>query len=267
MRSRYRVSLAGVQLDTINDNLLILDVSHDPVDFSDTTYTIAGQDGYDLSGSRLLSRTVTVSFELHIYDIVKRQAACQDVITWAKDGGYLVVNDRTGQRLTVRCKNYPAIESVRDWTAPLQVVFETTAVPYWEETTATAKSVSGTNTYGAVKVPGNAGDACVGVTVTATAKITTLQLEVRTQNSSGSWASKSLLSLTGLSIPKNGTVTISYTGKRFLKIRDQDNKSLLANVASASTDRLTATCGVVNRFYIKANAKVTASFTVRGLWL
>ena len=124
MISRYRVSLGGVQLDSLDDNLMILDVSYPAMRPEFTDNRVAGLDGIDATEDYFRGGTVTVTFELHIYDIAKRNAACQKVNEWAQAGGTLVVNERKGQQLRdVRCERYANIQSARNWTDPLTIVF------------------------------------------------------------------------------------------------------------------------------------------------
>ena len=87
MRSRYRISVGGVQLDTLDDDLLILDIQHSEPDFAISENRNANEDGYDFQTEYFKKTTVTVTFELHIYDVAQRNAVCQKVNAWARTGG------------------------------------------------------------------------------------------------------------------------------------------------------------------------------------
>ena len=69
MRSRYRITVNGVQLDSIDSNLLILDIGCTPPEYQTNTNRIANTNGYDYGNSYFEKTTITVTFELHIYDI------------------------------------------------------------------------------------------------------------------------------------------------------------------------------------------------------
>ena len=132
MRSRYRISLGGVQLDTIDNDLLILDIGYTAPEVSTPEHRAADLDGVDCGDKYFSKQTVTVTFELHIYDVAQRNAVCQKVNEWAAAGGTLVTNDRAGQRLwNTRCDKFASIESARNWTDPLTLVFTTTYLPFW----------------------------------------------------------------------------------------------------------------------------------------
>ena len=259
MRSRYRISVGGIQLDTLDDDLLILDIQHSEPEFVISENRIANEDGYDFSADSeyFKKTTVTVTFELHIYDVAQRNAVCQKVNAWARNGGTLTVNDRAGQRLwNTRCEKFASISSAKNWTDPLTLVFATTYIPYWLSDNEKTLTLTGKSAKGKLKMDGNIGAAQVKATVTAGGNITSFQIT----------AGDKTLKLTGLSLANGKDLVIDYVHNRYLRIM-ADGKSVLDKLDKSSADLLTVPCGADTQISISANNKVTAVITARGRWL
>lgn len=257
MKSRYEVTLGGKKLSSVNKNLLILDVQYGQPETSQQEYQIANLDGLDLGRKVYKRRTVTVTFELHIYGTAERNAACQAVTEWAMAGGTLRTSDRAGQYLTVECTQFPQINSVRGWTEPLTVVFSTVGIPFWRADTQKTLTINGKTAKGTLKMDGNAGKTLVSATITAKAALTSIQITV----------GSSTIKLTGISLAANKNLVIDYRNARYIRIR-ADGVSVLSKVdPKASTDVLEAACGASNSVTITASANITATITARGLYL
>ena len=256
MTTRYRISVGGVQMDTLDDNLLILDISYGAPEKEKKQYTTANLDGYDRGEEKILRRTVTVTFELHEYDIAKRNALCQKVNSWAAAGGTLITNDREGQRLqNVACEEQIDIGSVRDWTKPLSLVFSTTYNPHWVSNTEVTRTLVGKNVSGTMTLDGNTGSSLVKVTATAQAAVTSFKATV----------GDCTLELTGLSVANGQTIVVDYVRNRYLRIR-ANGSSVMAKLKPESSDNLRAECGKTTGIGIVADGKVSAVFTARGCW-
>lgn len=256
MISRYRVSLEGVQLDSLDKNLMILDVSYPPERPQFTDNRVAGLDGIDGTEQYFEKGTVTVTFELHIYDIAKRNAACQKVNEWAAKGGVLTVNDRAKQQLRdVRCERYANIQSARNWTDPLTLVFATTYVPYWRSSDKKVLSLTGSSGSGTLAMDGNVGEALVSVTATAKTAITGFEISV----------GDTLIRLKELSLANNKKLVIDYVRSRYLRIR-ADGKSVMAKLQPESTDVLAAPCGQGSAVSYRASGNMAVSIEARGMW-
>lgn len=256
MKGRYRVSLNSVHMDTLNDNLLILDVAYSTVGKQVRESQNANLDGYDVVNTIYDRQTVTISFELHIYDVAKRNAACQAVNAWAMAGGTLRVNDRTGQHLTVVCQETASIESARNWTDPLTLVFVTTGQPFWESDTEKTLTMTGAKPSGSITLDGNVGNALVSLTATAKAAISSIQVTV----------GSTTLKFTGISVPNGKTFVISYTKGRYLKVT-ANGSSVLAKLDPSSSDNLLAPSGKKTTITASASGSMTFVFTARGLWI
>ena len=257
MISRYQVALGGVQMDSLDKNLMILDVSYPSVKPAVDENRIADLDGYDWTDEYFDRGTVTISFELHIYDIAKRNAACQKINAWAQNGGTLVVNERKGQQLrNVRCERYANIASARNWTDPLTIVFATTYVPYWQSEEKSVLALSGSGGSGALEVDGNTKDALVSVTATAKAAVTSFEITV----------GDTLIRLKNFSLASGKKLVIDYVRSRYLRIR-ADGKSIMGELQPESTDVLSAPCGKSTAVSFKAGNKMDVTVEARGLWL
>lgn len=256
MTSRYEVTLNDVKMSSLNKNLLILDVAYTAPNFSVKQQRVSGLDGYDISNVYLDRQEITVSFELHIYGTAERNAACQAVNKWAKNGGVLKINDRSNQYVKVRCSKFATVESVRNWTDSLTITFSTVGVPYWQSSTINQKTLTGRNVRGVIAVGGNYGNTLVSVEVTANERITSLLIE----------SGDTKIVLKGLSVAKNKKVIIDYVDDRFLRI-SVDGSSILEKLQPESTDNLRAVCGANTSIAVIANDKITALFKARGLYL
>lgn len=258
MIGRYRISLNGVEMDSLDEErLLILDISYSDADATLMTNRTANLDGYDFGSPYLEKRTVTVTFELHEYDTVQRNALCQLVNSWAKAGGILRTSDREGQQLRdVRCEQFASVASVRNWTDPFTLVFSTTYNPYWQSEDVKTLAVAGTYASGALTVDGNVSESLINVDITANDPVNALQIAV----------GSSTLKLTNLSLENNGKLIIDYFKGRYLRIR-QNGTSVLNKLNPSSSDVLSIPCGSTKTVTISANNRVTAIFTARGLWL
>lgn len=257
MISRYRIALGNVQMDSLDDDLLILDVGYSAPDFQISPNRAANLPGYDFTDTYYEKQTVTVTFELHIYDTAKRNEACQRVNAWAAGGGILTCNDRDGQQLTdVRCEKFASIESARGWTDPLTLVFATTFNPYWESRTEKTLTLTGTSARGTFAMDGNAGNALMSVDATAAGNVSSFQIS----------AGNTTIKLTGLALTSGSKLVIDYINGRFLRIR-ADGKSVLAKLNASSSDNLAVRCGISSAVTFTANAKISVTVKARGQWL
>ena len=257
MTSRYEVTLGGVKLSSIDKNLLILDVAYSGVETNMKTYTAANLEGYDISRTYYGKQTVTVTFELHIYDTAKRNEALQKVNEWAGTARKtLQINDRKNQYLAVRCTQYAAITSVKNWTDPLTIVFETDYIPFWMSSTQKTLTLAGSKPSGTLKMDGNVGNALVTIEATAKVNITSFKATVGSTN----------VEIKSISVPSGNTIVIDYIRERYLRVR-ANGSSVMSKLATTSTDRLLAPCGANTSVAIAASGNVTATIKARGLWL
>lgn len=254
MISRYEAYMDGVPLSSLSENLLILDISHSAANIENRTMQFANRHGLYVYDRYKESASVTISFELHIYDIAQRQAVCQEVARWALNGKELQTNDRPGQRLRVVCDEPPVIESALGWTAAISMTFSGYIVPFWEEIVPAVAYVS--NGDGTLFVPGNGGKTVVECTVEPVATITSITLG----------CGNTSITLSGISVSSSQTLKISYDDNMNLQIK-RGNVSYLNKRTAASSDDLLAVCGQNNALTVTADQSVLATFSARGLWI
>lgn len=277
MITRYRLSIGGVQLDSClneneqyekyKDSIVLLDIGYTAPEISRTVETAGDVDGGVITKTYRQKATVTVTFGLYIYDVADRFAVCQIIKTLASKGGTVITNDRPGQELdNCVCEQYPEIDSARDWTAPLTMVFSAYAFPYWQDQEATVKSLTGKKTSATTYVPGNAPNAMTIVSILAN--------EAYANN-----ATTTVVSINGKTIKlyyvfkKNNYCVIDYDSHNNLRVRVYDTPtstkytSILSSVADTSSDKLLAKPGANNTVSIDAAKNITATFSVRGAWL
>lgn len=256
MISRYDVALNGQHMSDLDDNLLVLDVSYPEPSMSSNDTEFGYMDGTIPGDQYITSTSVTITFELHIYDIAEREAVRQKVVSWAKEGGTLTVNDRVGQMLECKCTQYPSVSSVKNWTDTLSITFTAFVTPYWQEVDATTVTVAGINPSANLKTPGNGGYAYVSCSVVAGGTLTSLKITV----------GDTYIELSNISISRGSTVSISYDSEKHIVIKS-GGTSLLSKRTALSSDNLLAMSGETTRVSIITNVTATTTFSVRGCWM
>lgn len=252
MISRYEAYMDGVALSSLDDSIYVLDIQPAVVKPGVKTFKPANAPGAIVTRKDIERSAVTIIFEIHKYNPAERLAICQKVQKWA-DGSVLTTSDRTGQRLKGICEAYPAA-TAKHWTAPLSVTIVGYTPPYWENTTATTTTIAveGTNT---VEVPGNAPEAFVSATVTASYAITEMEFTV---------AGKTIR-LEGLNVANGDVVSLGYN-KQLLQIR-HGTTSIVNKVTEDSADVLKVPCGESSAFSFSADGAAVCVYSVRGCWL
>lgn len=254
MISRYEVYLNGASLSSVSPDILVLNIEYSAPETNYSTFNIANRDGGRIRKKYTASVSAKVTFEIHAYNTYKRQAICQDVALWAKNGGILETSDRVGQRLRCVCTQKPVINA-RDWTAPVEMVFTAYVLPFWEDDVETSYSLSaGTSGSGQFFLPGTEDGALVEVDVLAGASLSSVSLTVNGRT----------LSLTGLSVSNGDTIKITYDDQMIQSIK-VGTTSLLGK--RTGVDDLIANSGEYNTVSFTSSASVTVTFKARGLWV
>lgn len=145
-----RVSLDGVELDSLDERILISLVDDQPPEESRNAANVYAGDGI---GSRqtarhISSKKVIVKFRLRINkrDYESRAKLLERINAWAKSGGEMRSSTRPDRKIRVRCTQRAAFGDPREWTKEYQLTFEANEKPYWEhELPNTAVSANTTN--------------------------------------------------------------------------------------------------------------------------
>lgn len=255
MISRYEVTLNGISLSTLSANILILDVSYSEPSFNDNSYRVAKRNGARTDDRVFNPKSVSISFEIHAYDIRQRTAIKNAVEAWAKNGGRLEINDHEGQYMRCVCSKFPTIESVRNWTDPLTIQFTANDIPFWQENMPSSITLTaGTSGSGTFFVPGSVNGALVEANIHTNAAITSVALTVNGRT----------LTLSNITVSSGKDIKITYDDKAIQSIK-VGTTSLLGN-RTGVTDLL-ANCGENNTVSFTSDASVTVTFSVRGCWM
>ena len=243
MMTRYSAWLDGLPLHEIDPTIYILDIQEEPAQMDVSTAAKAGGFGRFVVMRQRQTLSVTISFAIREYDVTRRKAIMQKVVTWAKGGKYLSINDRPGQRLRVEVDELPTIASALRWTQELSITFTAYAFPFWENDYADSMTTSGA---ASMMVMGDADAAPVDVSITPSGSSVTVK------------ADKTTITLHDVS----GNIEISHGDDGILRITSS-GESILSHRTPESSDDLTATPGRVNELFVEGG---TATFRVRGVW-
>lgn len=245
MMSRYGVWLDSLPLNEIDENIIITDIQEEPAETDAATYPRGYGDGIFFGRRSRRSLSVVVRFVVYEYNVTRRKTIMQKIVSWAKGGKYLTINDRPGQRLRVEVDSLPTITSALKWTQELSITFTAYAVPYWEEEAATVVNATNAAIYSA-EIPGDADRAMVDAIVQASNTTVTVKVN------------KTTISLKDVS----GTVEITHGDDGILRILSND-ENILSKRTPESSDDLIAIPGQTNEFSVSGG---TAIFSVRGVW-
>lgn len=253
MISRYEAVLNGVPLSTISPNILILDIAYPPAQIEFSTYKGAKRHGKRVYREYVDHRDVIITFAIRAYSVQERQAICNAVQRWAKNGGVLQTNDHEGQRLRCVLSTPPTIQSALKWTDPISMTFTAYVLPFWEETIPTTLSLTGTTASGSVHVPGSVDGAYFEADAVPSGVLTALSFT----------ANGKTISLSGISVASGTKVSITYDDDMIMSIK-AGNTSLLNKRSGA--DDLPLKSGERNSLSFSANVSCNVLFKGRGLW-
>lgn len=254
MTSRYSATLNNTTLASLDSSIYLLDIQYQPVELQDKAINIAKRHGARLIDRSFGMSSVRILFEIHEYGIDDRQDVCGKIVKWAKNGGVLETNDRSGQYLQCVCTEFPVISSAKNWTDPLSITFTAFEIPFWQGKTAVTKTLTGTSDEDLLTVPGNVDGALVEADITANASLSSVALSVNNRT----------LTLSELNASQSDVIKITYDEKAIQSIK-LGNTSLMDK--RTGVDDLLANCGESNLLEISASASVSVEFKIKGLWL
>ena len=159
------------------------------------------------SGQRITNKKrktldVTVRFSINSRDMATRSTILDTVNAWAWGGGTLTLNNRTNKNLTVELAQAPGGGDQYKWTSEYTIVFRAYVVPYWQDVSATTKTLTqGGTGSDSITMPGSAESVA----------------DVSIQNKSGDTLNEVTVSVNGyamsftnLNMANNGTLTIDH---------------------------------------------------------
>lgn len=259
MSGQYEVRLNNKSLSDLSDKLLIVDVNESDAEESDQ----AIKNGYG-NGSRLMrtvrgSLSVGMSFVIRESDAGERMAIYNRVLAWARNGGWLEISDRMGQRVHVERVAMPSLGSVRKWMGTLSATFTAYSVPFWECSRPVSVGVSTAARTGSVNLlpPGNGKECVMDAEITAVGG-TTNALTITADGKSMVFAS--------LGLTVGSVLKIGHTDNGLLTMKIGDT-SVMDKRTAASADDLILEPGKKNAISFTSGSTCTAVFKTRGRWL
>lgn len=251
MITRYRAWLNGQGLQDIDPTVIITDIQESIPDMKLETASRAHGDGLRVLRNTRRSLSVALRFAIYEYDVERRKAILQKVITWARKGGVLTINDRPGQQLSVVVEQLPVMSSALKWQAEMLIMLTAYETPFWQESIPARVSAYGEN--GSVQLyPAGNHESCV-----LEAKITNTGAD--TLNTLTIAANGREMAFSGLGIAPGETFTMAVEGG-LLALP-------VANRTPESADEILLHCGEYNTITYTADQSVSAVFSARGAWL
>lgn len=273
--SLFDVTLNNVLLSSLSDKIIVRDILEEPIDQDIYKTNIAMNAGQRVSKVVRRALSVRVVYVIRERDPRMRAAIQSDIAAWARDGGVLAVNYRTSpdlyqgesMQLHVVLEVPPVQDSALKWTQDLSMTFTAYNPPYWESTVQYGAQIN--TSYNSMlglylgSVPlymsGTAPKSPITATVNNVSSGVLQSLTISAKHCS--------FFFVGLNIQPGGTLYIEYDDNGLLKIRDNNNFSLLSARTASSNDELFALPGGLNSFTVNANVQVSGYLFCRGLYV
>lgn len=253
MICRYSASMDGVALDSLDPSILILDINYPETSPDFTFANNASGLGSRINRESFAKASVSITFQIRKYGIADRQSVLASIRKWAR-GSVLTVSDRPGQRLRCVCESFPSL-SQKNWLEDLTMTFGGYIVPFWESTSYTSVTISGTEEEAILIVPGNAPFAYVELLASVSSS----------QTVTASFAAgNTSLTITGAALTASNPLEIAYDDNLIQSITAGDT-SLLNKRSGA--DNLIAECGENTVVSFESNVALSVTFRARGLWI
>lgn len=217
-----------------------------------------GRYGTGLSGRK--RQKLVVRLEVAVrerFDLALRARALEKLAAWAQ-GSVLELSNHPERALRVVCTAEPALGDVRNYAESIPLEFTAYDVPFWEDRTASAVTLtfSGTEMNGSLLIPGTAETPVSLKVKPSSGTLTGLTVAV----------GGNLIELSGLSVAAGQTLTIGRDAHDNLAILSPSGASLLSARTAESADDLTAK-PVTAVYGFTANTGCQVTFQVKGRWL
>lgn len=257
MQLTRRAALGGVELDEIDESVVIREI--DPGTPPETVSTAERMGG---SGSRVtgahfgtLEIVITFGIDLPKTMLAERRRVYDECVKWARRLGWLTISTMPDRRAWVEKATVVSPGEMWDWTKDFTITFRCFSVPFWQDVTpVTAGLASVSNGTVTLEVPGTA------ETV----------LDVTLKNISGQnianiavGANGNTITLNGVNLGANQTLTINHTNDGLLRIR-KGNTSVYSLYTGA--DDLYVKPGTVN-VSVVGNRAMQATVSCCGRWV
>lgn len=252
MNQAIDCALDGVRLSSIDGSICILDICEDAPQMKSIVLPL-GNGSQRILRQERESLSVQVFLSIQEPEPLRRQQVYQALLSWAEQGGELVLSTRPDQRLQVACTAHPALHA-DDWTETLRLVFTTAAAPFWEDTQATTVTLP---EAAALTMPGNASAAPVSVMLINQGEEDITSLTLRCGSTQMTFDGITLPARSAFSLTNsNGVLSATIAGASVLQYR-----------TAASDDLLLAPCGQSCPVSVIVDQPYNAAFSARGRYL
>ena len=252
MSSRYRVWLDAMPLHAIDPDIIVTDIMEAQAETNTHTAPRANGHGMIVTKRTRESLSLSVHFVIWERDTLRRKDVLRKIIAWAKNGKYLSISDRPGQRLRVELDSIPVIDSSLHWTQSLAITFVAYASPFWEdEEPAQVRVSSEENTSTFTIMPAGDGDECTMDVVFSDAG---MPVTIKTPLSSITFGASG-----------NGELVIKHDNGIFSAT--VDGISVLSSRTPESSDNLLLIPGQANEVTITTNGAHWCEAETRGRWV
>ena len=248
-------ALNGVDPRGLSPAVIITDVREYPVLTDRQTIGVAAREGSRVLRERKEALSVSIDFELHELDPLRRRDLCRQLAKWAAPGGWLSLSDRPGQRLRVSCDAPPTLVSVLNWTQPVTVTFTAWEAPWWEDETLLTVHSSGRS--GAVTLrPSGDRPTVLQATIPVMTAVNALSIT----------AGGRTLRLEGLAMAPYETLTFDYDELQLPRLRVGERSVLHCRTADSPED-LPLQPRADNPVSWSADGILVPQFSARGRYL
>ena len=250
----------GVKLADVGA-ILIQQVDESPAEMEITYGTRPIRPGSDVLQNKRKSLKVTLTCAIReIKDLKVRTHILQRMAAWAS-GSILELSNHPDQQLRVRCKAFPALGSVRDYTSEIKIELEAAEFPYWEDTVpmewTASSSASGSKS---IIIPGTA-QSPITFRFTPSGAMSNGTLTV---TATGGGITKQIV-LSGLNVSSGAVLELGPDSMdRFLIHAGTSNYLSCRSMASA--DDLVLPAGIATVSWVSSVAGAVG-IHVRGRWL
>ena len=165
MQLAHRVSLGGVQLDSLDERIIIKGIEGGAGKDTVTAVATGAGDGTRITGVRRESVEIQVRFSMNIRrdSLAEREEVLEAINAWAAAiPAYLRINYKPNRRLYVDEIVTPGEGDIWKRLSEYTIVFRAHAIPYWQENTensaATRTGQTGSGTIlqaGSAEAPAN----------------------------------------------------------------------------------------------------------------
>lgn len=259
MITRYRVSVDGVQLDSLDSSIYILDIKESAPKLDVKAVEKSGADGFHVTAIRRASVQVEITFAIRHRNPAQRQSVMDKVIQWT-NGSHLTTSPRSDKRLYCVCVGLPVITSALDWTEDLKMTFAAYEKPYWESASE--------HMYRADLMTEYSRTIAISGTAPTVLEMRIVNASSSTINSITIMAGSSMMVLSGLGLSAGETLRITHDDRGYVKILiDSSNgtRSKYSALQPQSTDDLIVQPGA-NAVMINASSVVNIAILYKPRW-